>query len=173
MSLLNRKGIGWTTSTALSPMTLISWRRCGLAANIVNRCVPSRQNGHPNARLIVRLGRPSAQPNPQPNAPSNELQSAKGSGRMFVLDTDHLTLLEWGSGAIGQRLHERVGALPEGEVVWRDGFEDSGDCAGSQRYGPHPESQRLQPCDGIAPGSLAGGTGNWMGQFHALQTRAG
>jgi tRNA(fMet)-specific endonuclease VapC len=36
---------------------------------------------------------------------------------MFVLDTDHLTLLEWGSGAVGQRLHERVGALPEGEVV--------------------------------------------------------
>ncbi len=36
---------------------------------------------------------------------------------MFVLDTDHLTMLEWGSGAIGQRLHERIGALPEGEVV--------------------------------------------------------
>jgi tRNA(fMet)-specific endonuclease VapC len=36
---------------------------------------------------------------------------------MFVLDTDHLSLLEWGSGAVGQRLHERVGALPEGEVV--------------------------------------------------------
>ncbi len=36
---------------------------------------------------------------------------------MFVLDTDHLTLLEWGSGAIGQRMHERIRALPEGEVV--------------------------------------------------------
>jgi tRNA(fMet)-specific endonuclease VapC len=36
---------------------------------------------------------------------------------MFVLDTDHPTLLEWGSGAIGQRLHERVKALPEGEIV--------------------------------------------------------
>jgi len=34
---------------------------------------------------------------------------------MFVLDTDHLTLLEWGGGAVGQRLHERVGALPEWE----------------------------------------------------------
>jgi tRNA(fMet)-specific endonuclease VapC len=36
---------------------------------------------------------------------------------MFVLDTDHMTLLEWGSGAVGQRLHERIRALPEGEVV--------------------------------------------------------
>jgi tRNA(fMet)-specific endonuclease VapC len=36
---------------------------------------------------------------------------------MFVLDTDHISLLEWGSGAAGQRLHERVRALPEGEVV--------------------------------------------------------
>ncbi len=36
---------------------------------------------------------------------------------MFVLDTDRLTLLEWGSGAIGQHLHERIRALPEGEVV--------------------------------------------------------
>ena len=36
---------------------------------------------------------------------------------MFVLDTDHLTLLEWGSGAVGQRLHERIGDLPAGEVV--------------------------------------------------------
>jgi tRNA(fMet)-specific endonuclease VapC len=36
---------------------------------------------------------------------------------MFVLDTDHLTFLEWGSGAVGQRIHERIKALPEGEVV--------------------------------------------------------
>ncbi len=36
---------------------------------------------------------------------------------MFVLDTDHMTLLEWGSAAVGQRLHERIRALPEGEVV--------------------------------------------------------
>jgi tRNA(fMet)-specific endonuclease VapC len=36
---------------------------------------------------------------------------------MFVLDTDHLTLLEWGGGAVGQRLHERISALPEGAVV--------------------------------------------------------
>jgi hypothetical protein len=36
---------------------------------------------------------------------------------MFVLDTDHITLLEWGSGPVGQRLHERIRALPEDEVV--------------------------------------------------------
>ncbi|HEX9002346.1 MAG TPA: type II toxin-antitoxin system VapC family toxin [Blastocatellia bacterium] len=36
---------------------------------------------------------------------------------MFVLDTDHITLLEWGSGPVGQRLHERIRALPENEVV--------------------------------------------------------
>ncbi len=36
---------------------------------------------------------------------------------MFILDTDHFTLLEWGSGAVGQQLHERIRALPEGEVV--------------------------------------------------------
>src|SRR5262249_28204129 len=94
-------------------MTLISWRRCGLAPSIVNRCGPSRQNALPNARLIVRPGLPGAHLNLIPNAPPNETPSAKGSVRMFVLDTDHLTLLEWGGGAVGQRLHERVGALPE------------------------------------------------------------
>lgn len=36
---------------------------------------------------------------------------------MYVLDTDHFSLLEWGSGAIGQRLHERIKSLPKGEVV--------------------------------------------------------
>ena len=36
---------------------------------------------------------------------------------MFVIDTDHVSLLEWGSGAIGQRLHERIRALPEDEVA--------------------------------------------------------
>lgn len=36
---------------------------------------------------------------------------------MFILDTDHFSLLEWGSGAVGQRLHERIRALPEGEAV--------------------------------------------------------
>ncbi|MCI0660066.1 MAG: hypothetical protein L0220_03230 [Acidobacteria bacterium] len=36
---------------------------------------------------------------------------------MFILDSDHLTLLEWGSGAVGQRLHEKIKSLPEGEVV--------------------------------------------------------
>jgi len=36
---------------------------------------------------------------------------------MFILDTDHMSLLEWGSGAVGQRLHQRIHALPEGEVV--------------------------------------------------------
>ncbi len=36
---------------------------------------------------------------------------------MFIIDTDHVNLLEWGSGAIGQRLHERIRGLPEGEVA--------------------------------------------------------
>jgi len=36
---------------------------------------------------------------------------------MFVMDTDHVSLLEWGSGAVGQRLHERIQALPENEVA--------------------------------------------------------
>lgn len=36
---------------------------------------------------------------------------------MFILDTDHFSLLEWGSGAIGQRLHERIRSLPENETV--------------------------------------------------------
>ncbi|MGH9833546.1 MAG: hypothetical protein ACREBD_07080 [Blastocatellia bacterium] len=36
---------------------------------------------------------------------------------MFILDTDHFSLLEWGSGVVGQRLRERIRALPEGEVV--------------------------------------------------------
>ena len=35
---------------------------------------------------------------------------------MFVLDTDHISLMEWGSGVPGQRLHERAQALPAGEV---------------------------------------------------------
>ena len=36
---------------------------------------------------------------------------------MFILDTDHFSLLEWGSGAVGQRLHQRIKALPVGEVM--------------------------------------------------------
>jgi tRNA(fMet)-specific endonuclease VapC len=36
---------------------------------------------------------------------------------MFILDTDHFSLLEWGSGAIGQRLHQRIRSLPENEAV--------------------------------------------------------
>ena len=36
---------------------------------------------------------------------------------MFVIDTDHVSLLEWGSGAVGQRLHERIRALPKDEVA--------------------------------------------------------
>ena len=36
---------------------------------------------------------------------------------MVILDTDHFSLLEWGSGAIGQRLHGRIKALPESEAV--------------------------------------------------------
>ena len=36
---------------------------------------------------------------------------------MFVMDTDHVSQLEWGSGASGQRLHERIRALPEDEVA--------------------------------------------------------
>jgi tRNA(fMet)-specific endonuclease VapC len=36
---------------------------------------------------------------------------------MFILDTDHFTMLEWGNATIGQQLHERIRALPEDEVV--------------------------------------------------------
>jgi len=36
---------------------------------------------------------------------------------MFILDTDHFSLLEWGSGATGQRLHDCIRALPEDEAV--------------------------------------------------------
>ena len=36
---------------------------------------------------------------------------------MFILDTDHLSLLEWGSGAAGQSLRQRILRLPEDEVV--------------------------------------------------------
>lgn len=36
---------------------------------------------------------------------------------MFILDTDYLTLLEWGSGSVGQRLHERIVKYPPNEVV--------------------------------------------------------
>ena len=36
---------------------------------------------------------------------------------MLVIDTDHVSLLEWGSGAVGQSLHERIRALPEDEVA--------------------------------------------------------
>lgn len=36
---------------------------------------------------------------------------------MFVLDTDHMSALEWGSGAAGQRLLARLSALPAGEAA--------------------------------------------------------
>ena len=36
---------------------------------------------------------------------------------MLILDTDHFSLMEWGSRAVGQRLHERIRSLPESEVV--------------------------------------------------------
>jgi len=36
---------------------------------------------------------------------------------MFILDTDHFTLLEWGNGTVGQQLHKRIRLLPENEVV--------------------------------------------------------
>ena len=36
---------------------------------------------------------------------------------MFILDTDYLTLLEWGSGSVGQRLHERIVSYPPNQVV--------------------------------------------------------
>ena len=36
---------------------------------------------------------------------------------MYVLDTDHMSALEWGSGAAGQRLILRLDRLPIGEVV--------------------------------------------------------
>ena len=36
---------------------------------------------------------------------------------MYILDTDHISLVEWGSGVIGQRLHQRIRALPESDVV--------------------------------------------------------
>jgi tRNA(fMet)-specific endonuclease VapC len=36
---------------------------------------------------------------------------------MYILDTDHLTLVGWGSGAEGQKIHARSTALPKGEVV--------------------------------------------------------
>jgi len=35
----------------------------------------------------------------------------------FVLDTDHMSALEWGSGAVGQRLLARLNALPEGDAA--------------------------------------------------------
>ena len=36
---------------------------------------------------------------------------------MFVLDTDHMSALEWGSGAAGQRLIARLNTLSEGEAA--------------------------------------------------------
>lgn len=35
----------------------------------------------------------------------------------FVLDTDHTSALEWGSGGAGQRLMARLNALPVGEAA--------------------------------------------------------
>jgi hypothetical protein len=36
---------------------------------------------------------------------------------MYVLDTDHMSALEWGSGAAGQRLIARLNKLSEGEAA--------------------------------------------------------
>ena len=36
---------------------------------------------------------------------------------MYVLDTDHMSALEWGSGAAGQRLLARLNKLSVGEAV--------------------------------------------------------
>ncbi|MGH9840548.1 MAG: type II toxin-antitoxin system VapC family toxin [Blastocatellia bacterium] len=36
---------------------------------------------------------------------------------MYVLDTDHMSALEWGSGAAGQRLITRLNKLSEGEAA--------------------------------------------------------
>ena len=36
---------------------------------------------------------------------------------MFILDTDHMSALEWGSGAVGQRLIARLDALRVGEAA--------------------------------------------------------
>jgi tRNA(fMet)-specific endonuclease VapC len=36
---------------------------------------------------------------------------------MYVLDTDHMSALEWGSGATGQRLITRMNKLSEGEAA--------------------------------------------------------
>ena len=35
----------------------------------------------------------------------------------FVLDTDHMSVLEWGSGGLGQRLIARLNSLPVGEAA--------------------------------------------------------
>ena len=43
---------------------------------------------------------------------------------MFILDTDHLSLLEWGSGAAGQSLRQRILRLPEDEVTTIITFEE-------------------------------------------------
>jgi hypothetical protein len=40
-----------------------------------------------------------------------------GSGKVFVMDTDHLSLLQLPSGSVGGRLRERILALPEDEVA--------------------------------------------------------
>lgn len=36
---------------------------------------------------------------------------------MYLLDTDHVSLLEWGSGADAQRLRARLQSTPRGEIV--------------------------------------------------------
>ena len=36
---------------------------------------------------------------------------------MFILDTDHMSALEWGSGAVGQRLLARLDTLTVGEAA--------------------------------------------------------
>lgn len=35
----------------------------------------------------------------------------------FVLDTDHMSALEWGSSGVGERLFARLNTLPVGEVA--------------------------------------------------------
>lgn len=36
---------------------------------------------------------------------------------IFVLDTDHMSALEWGSSGVGERLITRLNTLPAGEAA--------------------------------------------------------
>ena len=51
----------------------------------------------------------------------NELRSNRLNERsadmFFVLDTDHMSALEWGLGEVGQRLIARLNTVPIGEAA--------------------------------------------------------